>query len=62
MRRCGKMVLHGVRVIDLTQFVSPAPVLGEHNRFILGEWLGYADEEIEELRRDRVITCGAGIS
>lgn len=34
----------------------PAPVLGEHNRFILGEWLGYADEEIEELRRDRVIT------
>jgi len=27
----------------------PAPVLGEHSRFILEQWLGYTPEEVQKL-------------
>jgi benzylsuccinate CoA-transferase BbsF subunit len=33
----------------------PAPRLGEHNSYVLGEILGMADEEIEELVREGVV-------
>jgi crotonobetainyl-CoA:carnitine CoA-transferase CaiB-like acyl-CoA transferase len=33
----------------------PAPELGEHNRFILEEWLGYAREDIERLNNEGII-------
>jgi crotonobetainyl-CoA:carnitine CoA-transferase CaiB-like acyl-CoA transferase len=41
---------------------APAPTLGEHNRGILGGWLGLADAEIEALARAGVIgTRPAGL-
>jgi benzylsuccinate CoA-transferase BbsF subunit len=33
----------------------PAPLLGEHNGYVLGQLLGMPDEEIEELVRDGVV-------
>jgi benzylsuccinate CoA-transferase BbsF subunit len=33
----------------------PSPLLGEHNSYVLGQLLGIADEEIEELVRDGVV-------
>ena len=33
-----------------------APLLGEHNRYVLGELLGLSDEEIAELEREKVIS------
>ncbi len=41
----------------------PAPMLGEHNREVLGDLLGYSSEAIEALERDAVIgqqPIGAG--
>ena len=35
---------------------SPAPLLGEHNELILKEYLGYSDEEIQELYKTGVIS------
>lgn len=34
----------------------PSPCLGEHNSYVLGQLLGMADEEIEELVREGVVT------
>jgi crotonobetainyl-CoA:carnitine CoA-transferase CaiB-like acyl-CoA transferase len=34
---------------------SPAPQLGEHNRLILGEWLGYSEDEIDGLYGEKVL-------
>ena len=33
----------------------PAPTIGQHNREILGGWLGHSDEELEVLERDGII-------
>ena len=33
-----------------------APLLGEHNRYVLGELLGFSDREIVELEEEKVIT------
>jgi crotonobetainyl-CoA:carnitine CoA-transferase CaiB-like acyl-CoA transferase len=33
----------------------PAPCLGEHNEQVLGELLGLADEELAQLREQKVI-------
>ena len=33
-----------------------APLLGEHNRYVLGELLGLSDEEIAELEEEKVIS------
>ncbi len=34
---------------------KPAPCLGEHNHYVLGELLGLSDAEIEELEKEHVI-------
>jgi crotonobetainyl-CoA:carnitine CoA-transferase CaiB-like acyl-CoA transferase len=33
----------------------PAPCLGEHNRYVLGEMLGFSEEEIDELEELGII-------
>jgi CoA:oxalate CoA-transferase len=33
----------------------PAPGLGEHTRLILGEWLGYSSEQIQELYEKKIV-------
>ncbi len=33
----------------------PGPGLGEHNHLILKDWLGYSEEELEELRKKTII-------
>lgn len=33
----------------------PPPALGEHNEYILGELLGVSTEELEELKKDKII-------
>jgi crotonobetainyl-CoA:carnitine CoA-transferase CaiB-like acyl-CoA transferase len=35
--------------------VTPAPLLGEHNQEILGEFLGYTPEQVAALRDEKVI-------
>ncbi|MEC8164196.1 MAG: hypothetical protein VX079_06500 [Pseudomonadota bacterium] len=32
--------------------VEPAPLLGEHNKAVLSDWLGLSDEEIADLKTD----------
>ena len=39
----------------------PAPLLGEHTEEVLREKLGLDARAIEQLRRDGVINCGAGL-
>ena len=34
---------------------KPAPAIGEHNRKIYSELLGYTDKEIEDLNKEGVI-------
>ena len=34
---------------------GPAPLFGEHNRYVFGELLGLSEGEIEALERERVI-------
>jgi formyl-CoA transferase len=35
--------------------VAPAPLLGEHNASVLGDWLGMSADDVEALKRDRVL-------
>jgi crotonobetainyl-CoA:carnitine CoA-transferase CaiB-like acyl-CoA transferase len=35
--------------------LKPAPLLGEHTREALGDWLGLDDREVEALKREGVI-------
>ena len=35
--------------------VEPAPLLGEHNEAVLGDWLGLSEDEIAELKIDGVL-------
>jgi crotonobetainyl-CoA:carnitine CoA-transferase CaiB-like acyl-CoA transferase len=35
--------------------VTPAPLLGEHNATVLGDWLGMSADDVEALKRDRVL-------
>ncbi len=44
-------VRHGGRTLPL----APAPLLGEHNEAVLGDWLGFGVGEVAKLRQDGVI-------
>jgi formyl-CoA transferase len=50
-----KMPSWPVRVGGAPPTLKPSPQLGEHNTDVLRDWLGADDDEIEALRRDRVI-------
>ena len=54
----GKMKINGnpVKLMDMMPQIScPAPTLGQDNEKILGEMLGYSEQEITRLREDNVI-------
>ena len=34
---------------------TPCPALGEHNKEILGEWLGMSEKEVERLQADGIL-------
>jgi crotonobetainyl-CoA:carnitine CoA-transferase CaiB-like acyl-CoA transferase len=36
------------------EFLAP-PLLGEHTKEVLNEWLGYSDEELESLDKLQII-------
>ena len=38
------------------EVVSAAPLLGQHNKEILMEILGYAEEDVEKLEKEKVIS------
>lgn len=54
---CGdfKMPAWPVRFGGNTLPVAPAPLLGEHNEAVLGDWLGLGAAELEKLHEDGVI-------
>ena len=35
--------------------VTPAPLLGEHNADVLGDWLGMSKDDVATLEKDKVI-------
>ena len=35
--------------------VEPAPLLGEHNKAVLSDWLGLSDDEIADLKTDGAV-------
>jgi len=39
------------------QVVSPAPLLGQHNKEILMNYLGYTEEEVAQLLKEGVIAA-----
>ncbi|MGO8915616.1 MAG: CaiB/BaiF CoA transferase family protein [Stellaceae bacterium] len=55
--QCGdfKMPAWPVRHNGGTLPVAPAPLLGEHNEAVLGDWLGLSAGEVAKLRQDGVI-------
>jgi formyl-CoA transferase len=54
---CGdfKMPSWPARFSGSTLPVKPAPLLGEHNDEVLGNWLGLSAAEVAKLRQDKVI-------
>jgi formyl-CoA transferase len=53
----GRMPMLGnpIRMSASPTDVTPAPLLGQHNAEVYGKVLGYSEEEIASLKRDRVI-------
>jgi len=50
-----KMPSWPVRFDGFPPKLEPAPLLGQHNAEVLGDWLGISAADVEELRRERVI-------
>ena len=50
-----KMPTFPVRFDGAPPRVTPAPLLGEHNTAVLGDWLGMSKDDVEKLKRDRVL-------
>ncbi len=47
-----------ILVSDFQTFELQTPTLGEHNREILPQWLGYAPEQVQELERKQILRNG----
>ncbi len=54
----GKLTYPGepVRMSETAWQANRAPLLGEHNRYVLGELLGLSDQEIAGLEKEKVIS------
>jgi formyl-CoA transferase len=50
-----KMPTFPVRFDGAPPRVTPAPLLGEHNAGVLGDWLGMSKDDVEALKQDRVL-------
>ena len=50
-----KMPTFPVRFDGAPPRVTPAPLLGEHNTTVLVDWLGMSANDVEALKRDRVL-------
>ena len=50
-----KMPTFPVRFDGAPPRVTPAPLLGEHNTAVLGDWLGMSKDDVEKLKRDRIL-------
>ncbi len=53
----GSFTLPGwpVKMSDTEVAVTAAPLLGQHNESVYGEWLGYSPEQVSELREQGAI-------
>jgi len=53
----GQLELVGLpwKMSDCEPVFKPAPILGEHNEYVLKELLGLSQAEIEGLRKKEVI-------
>lgn len=54
----GKMTVNGcpVKLMDAMPRINyPAPTLGQHNEEILGEMLGYSEEELKAMKEEKAI-------
>ena len=58
-KKAGKVKIAGNPIkmssIEEEHNRKPAPAIGEHNRKIYSELLGYTDKEIEDLNKEGVI-------
>jgi formyl-CoA transferase len=50
-----KMPTFPVRFDGAPPVVTPAPLLGEHNASVLGDWLGLKEDDVEALKQDGVL-------
>jgi len=50
-----KMPAWPVRIDGAPPRLLPAPMLGQHNAEVLGEWLGVGSAEVEALRQEGVL-------
>lgn len=50
-----KMPVWPVKMSESNVPLEPAPLLGEHNEAVLGDWLGMSTEEVDALKEDDVL-------
>jgi len=54
----GKMKITGshIKLSETKPSVkTPSPLLGEHNDYVLKEYLNYSDEKIKELKLNKIV-------